>query len=612
MSRVPTLASNQSFVTRMLQQQTSLYKAQYSATTYKKSQNYSGIASDSYRLLNLKSEKATLEAQVSCNQSLSTRIQTMSNSIDAVKSAITSFRSTLRDFSANDLSAYVSGNMDADKQNEIDKVQQLAFDTMKQIEYYLNTKIDDRYLFGGGSVYESPVTIPFGTLEEFQEYYDGQMVTYAESRSSNLVTYQTSPNKTGGVSLQKLMTTVEGTAAGTMTIADGNSLIAGNAGTFSDLEVGMEVTVKGIDGTDFVSKVKSISADGSVIVFEDDLPATATVPADLADLQIVQDQKLGTISSVNTDGFIVDNIQGSDTSTGDFAFDATRNQMSVPINGAFSKLTAGSTILITGTGANDGIKYVESVSADGRTVTFSDETPVVNDPTYVATSNVNIGISFPVGSTINMENVNPSYDGPYTIVGISDDGQSLIVRTDKFPDTEVTFDDPATLHKQSIGSTSYYGGDSLKIQYRVDSNTSIDMGINAEDPAFEKALRALGMIAQGNMIDEEGVDLTRVYNRVTEALNLLDSALENVNMEGESSSNIALLENRLANNLIMSDNALTNQQKTIDLLTTNISNIEDVDPLEAALELTAASDALEASYSILASVSQLSLLNYLK
>lgn len=612
MSRVPTLASNQSFVTRMLQQQTSLYKAQYSATTYKKSQNYSGIASDSYRLLNLKSEKATLEAQVSCNQSLSTRIQTMSNSIDAVKSAITSFRSTLRDFSANDLSAYVSGNMDADKQNEIDKVQQLAFDTMKQIEYYLNTKIDDRYLFGGGSVYESPVTIPFGTLEEFQEYYDGQMVTYAESRSSNLVTYQTSPNKTGGVSLQKLMTTVEGTAAGTMTIADGNSLIAGNAGTFSDLEVGMEVTVKGIDGTDFVSKVKSISADGSVIVFEDDLPATATVPADLADLQIVQDQKLGTISSVNTDGFIVDNIQGSDTSTGDFAFDAIRNQMSVPINGAFSKLTAGSTILITGTGANDGIKYVESVSADGRTVTFSDETPVVNDPTYVATSNVNIGISFPVGSTINMENVNPSYDGPYTIVGISDDGQSLIVRTDKFPDTEVTFDDPATLHKQSIGSTSYYGGDSLKIQYRVDSNTSIDMGINAEDPAFEKALRALGMIAQGNMIDEEGVDLTRVYNRVTEALNLLDSALENVNMEGESSSNIALLENRLANNLIMSDNALTNQQKTIDLLTTNISNIEDVDPLEAALELTAASDALEASYSILASVSQLSLLNYLK
>ena len=612
MSRIPTLASNQSYVNRMIKQQAELYKAQYSATTYKKSQNYSGIASQTYRLLNLKTEKNTLEAQLSNNQSVSIRIETMSNSVTAIKTAITDFRSTLREFSGNDLSTYVAGNLDSDKLNEIDKIQQLAFDTMKQIEYYLNTKIDDRYLFGGGSVYESPVTIPFGNLQEFQDYYDGQLVTFAESRSANLATYQSSPDKTGGVILEKLLTNIEGTTAGTLTIADGNSLVAQNQQTFSSLKVGMEVTIKGIDAQDFTSKIKSISTDGSVIVFEDDLPEGATIPQNLADLQITQDQNLGTISAVNANGFIVDNIQGSDTSTGNFAFDAVRNQMTVPIKGAFSKLTTGSAIVITGAGANNGIKYVESVSEDGRTITFSDETPIVDDPNYIPTSNVNIGISYPVGSTINMQNINPSFDGAYTICGISDDGNSLIVKTDKFPENPQTFDDPATLHKQSIGTSSYYGGDSLKIQYRIDSNTNIDMGINAEDAAFEKALRALGMIAQGNMVDETQVDLTRVYDRVTEALNLLDSSLDNVNLKGENSGNIALIENRLANNLVMTNNAMENQTTTIELLTTNISNIEDVDPLEAALEFKAAGDALEASYTILAQVSQLSLLNYLK
>ncbi len=56
------------------------------------------------------------------------------------------------------------------------------------------------------------------------------------------------------------------------------------------------------------------------------------------------------------------------------------------------------------------------------------------------------------------------------------------------------FPEDAAAHRQD--GAHFYVGDQITASHRVDENREIDIGIKADDPAYEKAFRALGMIAQ--------------------------------------------------------------------------------------------------------------------
>ena len=59
---------------------------------------------------------------------------------------------------------------------------------------------------------------------------------------------------------------------------------------------------------------------------------------------------------------------------------------------------------------------------------------------------------------------------------------------------------PADFSSQTLESVSYYNGDDLKFEHRVNERRTIELGINAKDPAFEKGIRAMGMLSQGNAV----------------------------------------------------------------------------------------------------------------
>ncbi|OPZ78875.1 MAG: flagellar hook-associated protein FlgL [Alphaproteobacteria bacterium ADurb.Bin438] len=222
-----------------------------------------------------------------------------------------------------------------------------------------------------------------------------------------------------------------------------------------------------------------------------------------------------------------------------------------------------------------------------------------------------------------MGNIDPAYNGEYTVVGVADNGNRLIVKTNSFPKpplTTASITYPAN-GKMSVSSTSYYQGDKLATDIRVDENTVLNIGITGEDGAFEKVIRALCMIAQGNLVDErnpmdapDGVDANRALERVTEAMNLLDDALShnNIKNSSESKSDLTQLNYKVGLNLKNVSTKITTQETLVKYLEDNIDGIEKMNPTEAAQLLQEQVTILEYSYAALSTVNSLSLMNYLK
>ena len=127
---------------------------------------------------------------------------------------------------------------------------------------------------------------------------------------------------------------------------------------------------------------------------------------------------------------------------------------------------------------------------------------------------------------------NNNIAGQVQVTGISDDGTELYVTVDpsRFPTTTI-----AASSSWSLSSESYYKGGDLTSEKRISENQSISFDVNANDPAFEKLFRALGMIAQGNLVDTRNPadDITGTISsenpidRVNEALDLISDALFN-------------------------------------------------------------------------------------
>ena len=312
-------------------------------------------------------------------------------------------------------------------------------------------------------------------------------------------------------------------------------------------------------------------------------------------------------------------VTGGSETTGDLSLSATDNTLKADIYGAFSTVGAGDTLLIKA-GTETTRYIVSSVSKDGKTITFSDETPVTADADYTGGlsggSPVTISTSYAVGSVINLDGTgNASVASVMQVKDINDDG-SLVVTADpeRFSSLPVTV--PASA-KWTLSAESYYVGGSASETFRISDSQSITLDISANDSVFDKLFRAFGTMAQGHLIktDTDGniTNAAEVKELVNEAMSFLQSAVNNNGKATDGKNEtMSLVIAKISANYVTLDNVNNTLNAVIGNLDDSIYDIKNVDQTEAAAKLLMAQNSLEASYQVLGNVLNLSLLDFLK
>lgn len=141
--------------------------------------------------------------------------------------------------------------------------------------------------------------------------------------------------------------------------------------------------------------------------------------------------------------------------------------------------------------------------------------------------------------------------------------------------------------------TSYYLGDATVASVRISAEQSVAYGVTADNEAFEQAFRALAQVAQASSLDDDAL---------TQAYDLLVSALED----------IIVVQSRLASQAGTLERSQERQDSYQALLETAISGLRDADVTAVAVQLASYETQLQASFSALAQVQSLSLLDYLR
>jgi hypothetical protein len=213
----------------------------------------------------------------------------------------------------------------------------------------------------------------------------------------------------------------------------------------------------------------------------------------------------------------------------------------------------------------------------------------------------------PVGTVISLKSTSGVNDGTYEIV--ANNGGNIEIKSTMLAagDTNVT--------SARIDSSTWYHGDTLELKQHISSDRTVDIGIYASDPAFEKAFRAMSIIAQGAYGTSGGLD--KNLDRLGQALYLLNDSLESPTagtppFGPESRSDIKSVQSNLGFTSSVITQATTDHKQYSAFLDQRIIDLSQIDKTETITMLLADSNALQASYQSLAKVQSLSLINFLK
>ncbi len=617
-ARIANLASNNTVVTRLLQSQSSLQDLQTQISTGKLSQTYAGISVSSERLVNLKNTRDVLKNYSDSNSVMDLRLKIASTATEAIQTTIKDFKGALDN--------YASGNTtDATKVKDI---QDWAFRALKDMQGFLNTAADGRYIFGGGSVNTKPVEFGLTDLGTLQAKYDGARVSYPTTRDGQLADFTINKDV---VTEQTNWLTFERDNGGS-----GISRITATSNNdFKNAKVGATITVSGTSSNDGTYTIKSVDTTNyKYITVETEMlttrandvgtgvgvtltgaDGTSLSPADFTDLSF--DRAAGTITAASGTPF-------SGLSAGQYF--TVANATDAGNNGTFTIDTVTSTVITIkqkkltdeGTATTKSVSYTTTAGD----VTFNDNSP--NADTIVI-ANTTAGAEYSklkAGMKITMSGAaTGANNATFTVDSVSTSGNTVTITIAKnesltaaAPDANaVTF--TTTEAAGTITASSYYNGDSIAPTHRIDSDRSFDMEANAIDPAFEKAIRAMFIIAQGKTGTEGGLD-QNASTRIDQAKFLLSSTLDSTtSLTGatgtELTGNIEKISLDISFNQVRLTRTNEANNKFVGFLEKQISKSEDADHLETITRLLDGSRALEASYQALARIRKLSLVNFL-
>lgn len=167
---------------------------------------------------------------------------------------------------------------------------------------------------------------------------------------------------------------------------------------------------------------------------------------------------------------------------------------------------------------------------------------------------------------------------------------------------------PLTLPLPQVAS-DYYQGDAVQHTAEVDADLTVTYGITADEDAFEYVLRAM------QYVETAGAPPNR--DALESALALVNTALgtETPNAARGAAPiqrDLADLRSLIGTSRRAIEEANTRHEEFTLHLEQNIGDIQSVDVAKALTELSSQQTQLEASYTMLSRLSQLSLLNFLK
>ncbi|MEK7820833.1 MAG: hypothetical protein AAB543_06970, partial [Pseudomonadota bacterium] len=206
----------------------------------------------------------------------------------------------------------------------------------------------------------------------------------------------------------------------------------------------------------------------------------------------------------------------------------------------------------------------------------------------------------------------------YTVDSVSANGKTITIRED-LPAATVTDANAITFLTQTapgtVAADSYYNGDKITLSHRPSTTREIDWDLNASSSVFEKAFRAMGLVAQGAYRSEGGLDQNS--GRISQALYLVRSSLY-VTAQGtppfgtELTGSIEATGEDLGFKKVLLQETNKFHATYRSYLENNMAKIENVDQNEVITHILNDSRVLEASYQSLARIRQLSLVDFLK
>lgn len=614
MVRVPTYASYMSLVNRTMQTKAMANIYGYQASTGIKYANYAGYGMKASNIVNMEASLNVTQNFIDNNSLLNTSIKTMSTVIENVEDSVSSFKSQLN----NAMSAFASLEdgkpISPEVSASLSELQTVAFSAMSLISDALNQSVGGKYLFGAGSS-SAPTKFPYATLDEFQKMYDGINIKYPDTSNAVLASRSFDYASSGDLTIDHTTQVfLEGgsTTTGDLTLTAGtNTLTATVNDAFQGLSAGDTIIFD--DGTDKKTyTIAAISADNKTLTFNETVDSTVVYNDGTGvTISVPLDNNEFVLSS--TKGFLSTAVIGGANTTGDLKFSADDDTLHADVFGAFNTIHAGDTLVINDNGTQKAYT-VESVSADGKTIKFVED--ITADRVITDGIGATISTSFAVGTVLDFAGTS-GVPSTMQVLGINDNGE-LTVRADKSQFSTLPQTLGAASH-WSLASESYYTGGSAQETYRISDNQTITLDINANDPVFTKLFSAFGMIAQGNLIQTDSAGnvisgQTAAFNSlIDEAMNLLQSAINN-NGKAVSGKNetISMCVAKISANYVTLNNANNTLNSLKNNLEDNVYDIKNVDQTEAAAKLLFAQNSLEASYQVLSSTLNLSLLNYLK
>lgn len=484
------------------------------------------------------------------------------------------------------------------------------------------------------------ITASAGSVGLFAGLSEGDFVTIGASTSNNFTVQIGSIDATNSIITVAAKPTditladgtiVENDTAGQLTFdRTANTIVAANA-VFSGVTAGEPITIAGTDENNGTFTVASVSADGRTVTI---------VPKTLTD----EGLSGNTFFNQFTDSDIVFT---NATST----IEVRQSAPPTAIPDIFDGLIVGQQFTIANSTSNNGTFTIASIAADGSSVTVEeaivDETDVDganlagvgNSFAYVSGTSITVtdatntiqivendGVTavpnafegLIAGQTITLSGTGTS-NGTFTIASISADKSSIVIND---PANIIVADETDVDGAQfqvfaasgTIASTSYYAGDDQGLTHRLDDNREFIFDVQANDPAFEKAIRAIKLILQGEYGTEGGLDQN--LDRVNDAMYLLNAALDET-VSGtapfgtELAGSFESVEQDIGFDQFLIEQINNTHSRFIGFLEQDIAKVENTDQLEAITKLLDDQQALNASYQTFSRIRQLSLTNFL-
>ena len=431
-------------------------------------------------------------------------------------------------------------------------VNQRAGDFMETLAGLVNTKVDDRFIFAGGRTDTQPIDLAT-LLAATPPLVNAAEFTGGATTSTTGIT-----SLTGIVSVQ----------VDTGTSGDAFQL------TYDD--VGQNFTITNLNGG-----ASATLALGGVPPAGQTKDLTFTVGGKRVVLTI--DENFNAAAPITT-ATITGNVDTTGAGVGAFGTISVTST-----TGDISKIDQN-TVETSGTAAN-------------ATLTLSS-----TDGNFVAT-----GVNLSVGSSVvPVVLVNATTGARVTLqvavtTGLNDAAIASAdteIRLGNFLENVAASDGTISYAQARPGDPGYdpadpafYKGDSKKLEARIDTSTKIEYGIPGNAPGFEKLFRALFMVRNAN-VSPGNIDSTTLNSALALAL--------------EAMQEIPDLRSGIGFNRQILEQAKSRNEDFMVFTNEAISQIENVDLAEAVTRISAEQTQLEASFSLTARLSQLSLANFLR